>query len=276
MAVGCAARRGALARRWQEVTVGELLAIVGRSWVRLLLYPGGASALLLALAALSRSRPWRGALLARHPWLALAAPWLAIAMLPLPGAADLGYWPDCVVTLALLDLPWLAALARDLGADHQRAARSLASLLNGYPPLLLGLLLCGGTFDLRQMFAAPAAQPAGLLHWMGAAAITCALPPLLGLGPFAQPPREDGYALPLALRGVGYCCVAALPWLVPLDGQIWQALPPLGLGLGLWGFHAASRRARSRPWAWGYLTLDVALVCGLAAGAGFALAQRFQ
>ncbi|HEU4326101.1 MAG TPA: hypothetical protein VFS21_23375 [Roseiflexaceae bacterium] len=277
------------------MTASELLALLGRAWFQLLIYPGGVAALALILLAGALGRR-----IERPPFPPLsnpaaaitvvAAPWLALALLPLPGAARLGRPLDVVGLLALLELPLLLAVAAGLRAADEGwrrdGLRRLAGALNGYPTLLLALLLLGassGTLQPDRLASAPADLPAAALHWLGAFALLAALPPLLALGPFA--PQGGGHTAdqgPLAarlagladrplktgmrLRALGLAALASLPWCAALGGAAaWAAplaLPPLALLL--W---ACSRmRPGGTGWARAYLALDAALLVALLAG----------
>jgi hypothetical protein len=136
------------------LTANELLALLGRAWPRLLIYPGGLAAFTLVwLLAKATTNDRRGdevtrdasrvtsdaAPGTRHPaldtqyatrfsilhsqfsilgsWLDLSAivlPWLGLALLPLPRAAAIGRPTDLLVDLALLEWPLLLALAAEL------------------------------------------------------------------------------------------------------------------------------------------------------------------
>jgi hypothetical protein len=191
------------------VTPTELLALLGRAWSRLLLFPGGlfAFAILWLLAQARRRAHAQGATnptftYRRAGWLgALIAPWLGLALLPLPPAPVLSRQTDLVVVLALLEVPLLVALGRELhAADAELRAvgrRRMAAALNAYPPLILAALAlaqAAGSLEPATMARLPAASapPAALaLHWLGATAWVLALAPALGLGPFA-PARAGG------------------------------------------------------------------------------------
>ncbi|MBC8161269.1 MAG: hypothetical protein H7Z42_08620, partial [Roseiflexaceae bacterium] len=228
------------------MSLSELLAIIGRSWSRLLLYPGGLTLLALMLGASFVFRLFPA-------WLVpLAAPWLAVALLPLPGAIDLGRGIDVVVALALLDLPLLCALALELRGDpaqQRTGARRLAAALNGYPGLLLALLLLAtnGSLELAQLALVPVQPELALTHWAGAAALVLALPAVIGLGAFATPAPPQ-LALALRTRQIGYAMLALLPLLAPLEG-LWLVAPPPLLALALWLFHRRTREQPARRWA---------------------------
>lgn len=248
------------------MTANELLSFLGRAWWPLLVYPGGLTAFALVWLLGRWERP---ALHSAHaPDLfarvsAVAAPWLALALMPLPRAVNLGRPLDAVALLALLEWPLLLAVAAEArAAEHvawPNAARRLAAVLNGYPALLLALLTLawsGGALQLSSIASPPsdlATLTVKALHWFGAGALLLALPPLLGLGPFAAlPPGEPALRIGLRLRLLGYAALAALPWF-PLAGEnAWlRPLPPLMIALLLWLFNRMAGGC-TRRWAMAY------------------------
>jgi hypothetical protein len=214
--------------------MGELLAALGQAWPRLLIYPGGASALLLAWL-ICRLAPARLPA-PRLPVLALpaiAAPLTALALLPMPYSRAFPYGPDLPLTLALLDLPlWLRLLREP--APLTFAYR--AGLPGGYILIVLALaLLAGetGSFDPGVLAgglpdtATPAMQSrylAGLLAWQVSLSLTLLLP-------------SRDCNLGLALRALGHSWLAALPWLALAPAQPWlaalfaAAMPGVAIGL---------------------------------------------
>lgn len=262
-----------------RLTLTELLALIGRSWSRLLVYPGGLTlfgSILLAGAVATRRLDLKHTI-AGWNLAPVAAPWLAVALLPLPGAAGLGRGIDALVALALLDTPLailLAAGLRHTERVHREAgARRLAAVLNGYPPMLLSLLLLAfssGSLELHVFAQIPPAVESAVLHWLGAASFVLAMPPVLQCGTF----KPNGEDLPLALRvrAAGYIVLAALPWMTPFTG-VWQVMPPLTIALLLWAFHRATANQPARPFAHAYVLLDVLLLLALLAGSALALSQ---
>jgi hypothetical protein len=267
------------------MTLPELLALLGRSWSRLLLYPGGLG---LALA-LALGWVWRPpAALANHAWRPieqismLALPWLGVALLPLPYATALGRSLDLVLLLALLEWPQLLLAAREARGG---LVGRLAALLNGYPALLAALLLLAlpdGSLDLSTMAASPAGGAPTLArigHWVGAVGLLPALMPLLGIGAFAALPSSDRLVrLGLLLRAIGIAAIAALPWvtLIP-EGQYWLLpLPPIGVGLAIWGMHALGARATQKMWARMLLWLALCEIALLLLAASEGLAGRLR
>jgi hypothetical protein len=193
------------------VTPTELLALLGRAWSRLLLFPGGLAAFAaVALIAYAGRRGVPAAMqsaraIALAPpgfnplaiFGAIAPPWLGLALLPLPPAPVLSRQTDLVVVLALLEAPLLLALARELSASDTAVRIAgrwrLVAALNTYPALVLASLAlaqAAGTFDVAVLARPPAEQAPAFatpLHWIGAVAWALALVPALGLGPFAGP-----------------------------------------------------------------------------------------
>ncbi|HEX6289012.1 MAG TPA: hypothetical protein VFZ66_07465 [Herpetosiphonaceae bacterium] len=191
----------------------ELIALLGRNWRLLLLYPGGLAALVaLLLARLlleDRRNLRRGAERLRGREIIIAAAWLlTIALLPLPQTG----WPyalDLLVLLALIELPhWTSIISTPDRAPDEIAAQ-LAPLLNVYPLLALSIALLGqaaGSLVVHEIN-----RSGGWLHWLGIVGWASTLPPLLGLGPW-----RDRYTLGTlsALRRVahmGLLLAAALP-----------------------------------------------------------------
>ncbi|HEY0735521.1 MAG TPA: hypothetical protein VGD69_11495 [Herpetosiphonaceae bacterium] len=186
----------------------ELIALVGRSWRLLLLYPGGLTALgCVVVARLLFEQPLvlrRDALPRLGGEVVIAAAWLlAIALLPLP-QTDWSYPLDLLIFLLLLELPHWARIVRS--TDR---ATSVAPLLNVYPLLALSIAALGQ--GAGSLVALEINRSSGMLHWAGIMGWASTLPPLLGLGPWQS--RRLGGTLP-ALRRVGHMgllLAAALP-----------------------------------------------------------------
>lgn len=184
----------------------ELLALIGQGWQRVLIYPGGLTALGGLLLLTRGGRGLRG----RPPQaqaIASSAVWLLlIALLPLPQAG----WPydlDLVTLLLAIELPfWLVSL-RD-GRSGAATAALLAPLLNVYPLLALACALLGqaaGSLVVHEIN-----RSGGMLHWVGLTAWSLALPPLLHLGPWRISYRSPLLAL-RRLAHLGLLLAAALP-----------------------------------------------------------------
>jgi hypothetical protein len=344
------------------LTANELLALLGRAWPRLLIYPGGLAAFaLIWLMTRTKNKEQRTKALEHqelrtenwvpsgrtaepaesgdressalqralsschlvilsivsHPltrspaqsavgglWSvvgimdisALALPWLALALLPLPRAAGLSRSIDLVVVLALLEWPLLLTIAAELRASaaaRARAARRLASALNSYPPLILAALLLAsayGSLDTTTLTRTPDANtpaPVALLYWLAAGAWLLALPPVLGIGVFAAgPPDSRALRLGLWLRKLGLVALATLPWFPlvarPEAGRQAEAdlawlglpLPLLIIAALLWGYSRLTAGRSARIWARAYLVLDAMLLLLLLWGAYTALQAR--
>jgi hypothetical protein len=193
--------------RGSAVTASELLALLGRAWSRLLIYPGGLAAFAAArLIAIIQNHELRGPTqrldhFDRAQLLLLtsvALPWLGLALLPLPLATSLPRQTDLIVVLALLEWPRLLATARDLGGGvtERAASARLAAALNGYPPLILATLAlaqAGSSLEIAALARPPgqfASASASVVHWIGAVAWALALVPALEVGPFGA--RRSG------------------------------------------------------------------------------------
>jgi hypothetical protein len=282
------------------VNLNELLALLGRAWTRLLIFPGGlaAFAAIWALALVANREPRtqnRSSIASRSSRLSilgsLIPPWLMLALLPLPPAPGLSRQLDLIAALALLECPLLLAIADDLAAGTQaarQAGRRLAAALNGYPALLLASLAlaqASGSFEIATLARVPgdlAPAYALPLHWVGAAGWALALPPMLGIGAFSA-----GAPLPLGmrLRAIGLVLLAALPWMAAFGtleegglrtprGLAAWALSPLVLGSLLWAYHRLTARHSARMWARAYLALDIVLLLALLWAAYQALQAR--
>jgi hypothetical protein len=203
----------------------ELLAIVGGSWQPLLLYPGILATLLATLLLrpvwrLGRSRPVPGvSRLSFEPISVfyLASTLLVCALLPFPRS----YWAypiDLIVVLLLLEAPHWARITRLSRAPQAGlragAALEAANLANVYVLLALAIALLGqasGSLVLTEV-----KNGAPLPRWIGLAAWSIALPPLLALGPWYVPETEDGL---LAFRRVAH--IALLVALALPAGDKW-------------------------------------------------------
>lgn len=285
------------------MTANELLALLGRAWPRLLLYPAGLTAwALVGLFGWLRRRGGAEPLAIRlGGWLdlsALALPWLGLALLPLPHVASIGQDLDLLAALALLEWPRILSIAHELAERcaeaQERAIRRAAAALNSYPPLILATLALasvGGSLNSATLARPPDDGTAAYLlwpHWLGALAWLLALPPALGIGPFAVgEPQTAALRLGLRLRAIGLVAFAALPWFpfVQSDDSaqagfslswLLLPLPPLAIAALLWLFVKLSAGQPARRWAWGYLALDALLLLALLWSAAGALQARLS
>lgn len=185
----------------------ELLALIGRQWSLLVLYPGGVTAFgALFLVQVLGTGTWHIRTKIAAMDVLIAAVWLLlIALLPLPQTG----WPYPLDLGALLLAVELLYWFRTLRAPGAPPMLPLATLLNVYPLLVLALAALGqaaGSFVLLEIN-----RSRGPLHWIGLGAWAATLPPLLHLGPW----RFDS-PIPLltALRRLahlGLLLAAALP-----------------------------------------------------------------
>lgn len=276
------------------MTIAELLSFLGLAWSRLLICPGGLCALIAVwlAEAFERRHKQTGLLFFPTSWLAspitasaVVLPWLGVALLPLPGAAALSRPIDLVAVIGLLEWPRLLAITADLQrGDRARGVQRLAAALNGYPPLILSLLVISlGTETLEVAgllripeSAAPLQQTAWF--WIGAGALILALPPLIEVGPFALD-APDELRPGLRVRMLGFILIAALPGIALLTrngAEDWWriALPPLAIGAALWFFHRSARHQPALRWARMYAGIDLILLLALLAAGLIALRER--
>jgi hypothetical protein len=222
----------------------------------------------------------------------IVLPWLALALLPLPLAVALPRQIDIVVALALLEWPNVLAIRMDMRGG---SLRRLVAALNSYPPLILAALTlaqAGNSLDLTALARAPgssASLSTSALHWIGAIALALALPPALGIGPFADEGRrtkdDEAFSQPstpnpqlgLRLRALGLVALAALPW-AGAEGDDLAFLRMLGaaalIAALLWGYDRLVRGQAARRWAWAYLALDAVLLLALLGAAYIAMQIR--
>lgn len=182
----------------------ELLGALSAAWPRLVIYPGGLTALTLCwLIQRVRRGERRGSIRAKAVLLAVAMQLVAISLLPLPYAVPFPYGLDLLVALALLDGPlWLA----DEPARNRKPW--------GYGLLLLaGLALIEGSGSLRLD---------SLLGWHSRPEVADRVLLLVGSGGWLAGALWAGRWLPYGagatLRLVGHGMIASLPWLGALLG----------------------------------------------------------
>ncbi len=244
----------------------ELLALLGQHWRLLLLYPGGLtaiSALGLVRLTLAHNATWHSTRNVTGLDVVLGAGWLLlIALLPLPQTG----WPyglDLPTLLLLIELPhwvWL------LQCNDQWMPRA-AVLLNTYPLLALAVALVGqgaGSLVVREIN-----QNSELLHWLGVAAWSVALPPLLGLGPWrAAPPAR----LLESLRILTHLALLVATTL-PAHDATPRSAALFAFAAALLPLAVLHRRWQDEPQRW--LAWQPWLVGGIAVAALIVSAQQF-
>jgi hypothetical protein len=192
-----------------------LLALLGRAAPRLLLWPGVLGLPLLALLLL-RARARGPIVLSGEGLLACAMPLLALALLPLPGAAPLDHEIDVLVALGLLECPrWLGAALLLRERAIAQAAWLIAAALNAYPALALAALVLSAPAGILRLSALPAAPS------IPAALAACAW--ALALSGLLRSPLVARYSLVAAghaLSTLGQLALALLLLIraLPLDG----------------------------------------------------------
>jgi hypothetical protein len=271
--------------------MGEWLGALGLAWSRLLLYPGGLSALLAAWLldrALTTADQRRMVATPSSEGISLigvsavAAPLLLISLLPLPRSGFFGYTPDLLVGLLLLEWPQLLLLARMLRTAPTEATVRRQVLLEGYVLLLLAILLfmqAAGSFRLDALTREiePMFFPGWSLRLAGIAGWSIALLPLLGIGAATPAPAGGALRWGLQLRSLGHILLAYLPWLPLVQASPWLLpLPPIFLTLLLAVIARPGRRQLAHQWP----RLRTGVVVGLIVIASWqtyaALAARLQ
>ena len=218
------------AAKGTPVTANELLALLGRAWSRLLIYPGGLAAfgIVWLISILQNRVPSLPALLPTagegssafpSPAVGRGVPqqrrgegirieqcypvlssWFGRPALACAGAAAAAAGGRAATADRYRRRSSAAGVAEPAGDRQElRAAgmRRLAAALNSYPPLILATLAlaqAGNSLELAALARAPgnlAATSTSALHWLGAVALALALPPALGIGPFAANKDKD-------------------------------------------------------------------------------------
>ncbi len=198
----------------------ELLALLGRGWQALLVYPGLLTAILLT-ASIRSVWAWRETgerrLPSRPAWrpgdvLQAGCVVLVLALLPLPRVS----WPysiDAIGALLLLEAPLWIQLRRLLRTsdrkDRGRAASAAAALLNVYVVLLLAVaMLAQASGSLLLPTLKQGQTPlrlAGLVAWAST------MPPLLSLGPWHIHALDSWLANLRRVGHIGLLLALALP-----------------------------------------------------------------
>ncbi len=271
--------------------MGEWLGALGLAWPRLLLYPGGLSALCVAwlldraLTTADQRRmvtPTSSGEISLIGVSAVAAPLLLISLLPLPRSGFFGYTPDLLVGLLLLEWPQLLLLARLLHTEPGKATTRQRLLLEGYILLLLAILLfmqAAGSFRLDALTREidSGLLPGWFLRLAGIAGWSIALLPLLDIGTATSPPATEALRWGLRLRNLGHILLAYLPWLALVPASPWLLpLPFLFLTLLLALVARPGRQQVAHQWP----RLRTGVVIGLILIAGWqtyaALITRLQ
>ncbi|MCS6887657.1 hypothetical protein [Chloroflexus sp.] len=169
--------------------MSELLGALGNAWLRLLLYPGGLSAMLAAFILMRL----RGVRHLKRPTSAglldLLPPLCVITLLPLAPAAPFPYGLDLLTAMLLLLWPALRRAATERAEPQSLAAQ--------YIPMALAALNLASAANTLEL--------SGLLRW----------PP--------EPARQVAFVL-----GAG-AWIAAVPRLVPPHPELASACSALGL-----------------------------------------------
>jgi len=243
--------------------MGEWLGALGLAWSRLLLYPGGLSALLAAWLldrVLMTDNQRRAAVMASPEAVSLigvsavAAPLLLISLLPLPRSGFFGYTPDLLVGLLLLEWPQLLLSARMLRTAPGEMAARRQVLIEGYILLLLAILLfmqAAGSFRLDALTREiePMFFPGWSLRLAGIAGWSIALLPLLGIGAVTPTPAAGALRWGMQLRSLGHILLAYLPWLPLVQAAPWLLpLPLIFLTLLLTLITRFGRRQLTHQW----------------------------
>ncbi len=198
----------------------ELLALLGRGWQALLLYPGILTGIVLTMSMGSvwarretgtSSRPHRPAWTAGDV-LPAGCMLLVLALLPLPRIS----WPysiDVIGALLLLEAPfWLhlrRLVQRSDPLDRPRAAGAAAALLNVYVILLLAVAMLAQASGSLLLPALKEGQTP--LRWAGLAAWASAMPPLLSLGPWHIHALDNWLSNLRRVGHIGLLLALALP-----------------------------------------------------------------
>ncbi len=196
--------------------MSDILGALGQAWPRLLLYPGGISALLMVLIV-ARLRGIPPATLGLFTLIDLLPPLSVITLLPLSPAAPFAYGLDLPTALLLLLWPSFRRAAQERIAPQ--------SMYERYLPLLIAataLVSVTTTLDLSGLLHWPAEPLRRLGILLGALAWIAAVPLITSL-------QND---LAGACSEVGLLLIGVLPLIaglstLPLTDQI----PPLILTL---------------------------------------------
>jgi hypothetical protein len=192
--------------------MSDILGALGQAWPRLLLYPGGISALLMVLIV-ARLRGIPPATLGPFTLIDLLPPLSVITLLPLTPAAPFAYGLDVPTALLMLLWPSFRRAARERIAPQQ--------MLEWYLPLLIAataLVSVTTTLDLSGLLRWPAEPLRQLCFLLGVLAWIAALPPVTSL--------QSNLAG--ACSEVGLLLIGVLPLIAGLSTlPIINQIPPL-------------------------------------------------
>ncbi|WP_028459583.1 hypothetical protein [Chloroflexus sp. Y-396-1] len=192
--------------------MSDILGALGQAWPRLLLYPGGISALLMVLIV-ARLRGIPPATLEPFTLIDLLPPLSVITLLPLTPAAPFAYGLDVPTALLMLLWPSFRRAARERIAPQQ--------MLEWYLPLLIAataLVSVTTTLDLSGLLRWPAEPLRQLCFLLGTLAWIAAVPPITSL-------QND---LAGACSEVGLLLIGVLPLIAGLSTlPIINQIPPL-------------------------------------------------
>jgi len=192
--------------------MSDILGALGQAWPRLLLYPGGISALLMVLIV-ARLRGIPPATLGPFTLIDLLPPLSVITLLPLTPAAPFAYGLDVPTALLMLLWPSFRRAARERIAPQQ--------MLEWYLPLLIAataLVSVTTTLDLSGLLRWPAEPLRQLCFLLGALAWIAAVPPITSL--------QNNLAG--ACSEVGLLLIGVLPLIAGLSTlPIINQIPPL-------------------------------------------------
>ncbi|OAN46924.1 hypothetical protein A6A03_11495 [Chloroflexus islandicus] len=225
--------------------MSDLLGAFGQAWLRLLLYPGGLSAVLAALV-LARLRGIRQLEPLTAPRLLdLLPPLSAIALLPLAPAASFPYGLDLPTAVTLLLWPELRRAAAERRDPHQLAAHYLPTFLAA-----IALASAAGTFDLSGLLRWPSTPVRQAALLLGAGAWIAAIPRL-------APPQPH---LAAACSALGLMLIGVLPLSAAINTIAAAAPAWLGVAAAITIALAGMAAARRLPVQWGYVWASAALV----------------
>jgi hypothetical protein len=192
--------------------MSDILGALGQAWSRLLLYPGGLSAVLMVLIV-ARLRGIPLATVGPFTLLDLLPSLGVITLLPLTPAAPFAYGLDVPTALLMLLWPSFRRAARERIAPQQ--------MLEWYLPLLIAataLVSVTTTLDLSGLLRWPAEPLRQLCFLLGVLAWIAALPPVTSL--------QSNLAG--ACSEVGLLLIGVLPLIAGLNTlPIINQIPPL-------------------------------------------------